>query len=106
MVSTLRTWRACGRLARDGFIGQDLVAGVKSGYNVTMAGAAGRGAPASNGWRLARQAYTATGTPIAGAGNRSFVTNQAGTIWQDNEGNAFTVVPTTDTPGDAVGPIQ
>ncbi len=92
----------------DGFIGQDLVAGVKSGYTIAMTpGAAVAGAPAScNGVAAGAvvQAYTATGTPIAGAGNRSFVTNQAGTIWQDTSGALFAAVPAAA--GGTINPIQ
>ena len=76
----------------DGFVGQDLVGGVKSGYNLAMtAGAGVTGAPAScNGVAAGSvaQTYYASALPISvgSTGNRSFATNQAGTIWQNTAG--------------------
>jgi prepilin-type N-terminal cleavage/methylation domain-containing protein len=95
----------------DGFIGQDIVGGVKSGYNIAMdGGAAVEGAPAScNGVAAGTvaQTYYASALPISvgSTGNRSFATNQAGTIWQNTDGTDITVDGLA--PGnDKITPIQ
>jgi prepilin-type N-terminal cleavage/methylation domain-containing protein len=96
----------------DGFIGQDIVGGVKSGYTITMdAPDTVDGAPAScNGVAAGgvAQGYNALAEPVAvgSTGNRSFATNQAGTIWQNMVGTEF-VVPEPGTEAtDDISPIQ
>ena len=93
----------------DGFIGQDLTSGVKSGYTIALtAGAVVAGAPAScNGLAAGAvvQTYVATAVPVAVAstGNRAFATNQAGTIWQNSAGATF-AIPAAATA--TITPIQ
>jgi type IV pilus assembly protein PilA len=93
----------------DGFIGQDLAvaAPVKSGYTVTMVGAGPvAGITACNAAASVNQTYFATATPVSkgSTGNRSFATNQAGTIWQDQAGALFAAIPAAPAAG--ITPIQ
>jgi prepilin-type N-terminal cleavage/methylation domain-containing protein len=97
----------------NGFISPDLGSAVtinKSGYSVTMASSIGVAAlaPAScNGLAAGAvvQGYTATATPMASGGSRSFGTNTSGTVYQKVGTAVLTIDDTTMT--DAAGlPIQ
>ena len=96
----------------DGFVGQDIVGGVKSGYNITMEGGeAVDGAPAScNGVAAdtVAQTWSANAIPVSvgSTGNRAFATNQAGTIWQNMEGTDFDVPEPGTEATDEISPIQ
>jgi prepilin-type N-terminal cleavage/methylation domain-containing protein len=99
----------CGA-AGDGFISADLgVAAtvVKSGYSVTLANGAGAAvAPNDCNGTPSSTAYFAEAHPqtIGSTGQRSFVTNQGGTIWQDTLGATFAAIPAA--PGGTISVIQ
>jgi type IV pilus assembly protein PilA len=100
---------ARGPAGGDGFVGQDLnaAAPVKSGYTIAMAGVTPvAGITACNASPSVNQTYFATATPLTpgSTGNRSFATNQAGTIWQDQAGGLFAAIPAA--PGAGITPIQ
>jgi len=75
--------------AANPFISPDLgtaASVVKSGYTVTMGGAASANAPASCNGQAAgagTEGYFATATPLGAGGTRFFFTNTTSTIWQD-----------------------
>jgi prepilin-type N-terminal cleavage/methylation domain-containing protein len=71
------------------FLSPDMTAGavvLKSGFNVTLASNGGAAGPASCRGDATELSYYASAAPadFGTTGNRSFATNQAGTIWQEN----------------------
>ena len=91
------------------FISPDLGAAVlvtKSGYDVTMAGTASAGAPASCNAGATITGFYATAEPqaLGSTGNRFFWTNTSGTIYQDP---AAAIADVNETGAPAAGtPIQ
>jgi type IV pilus assembly protein PilA len=88
----------CGTIG-DGFISADLATNgiTKSGYSVTLGDdAAAADGPTDCNTAATRTGYFAEAHPltIGSTGQRSFVTNQGGTIWQDTSGATFGAVPT------------
>jgi type IV pilus assembly protein PilA len=91
----------CGGVGggRQPFLSPDLTSAalvLKSGYNVTMAGAAGAAAgPADCNGTVSTMGYYSTATPatVGTTGQRAFATNQTMTIFQDPTG-----VPPADPP--------
>ena len=91
------------------FIGPDLGAATtvtKSGYAVTMTGAAAAASPAPCNGGAANSTttgYRATAEPNAGGGVRFFATNTTGTIWA----HTSTLASITDTTAPGAGaPLQ
>jgi len=72
----------------EAFLSADLTSApsvLKSGFTVTLATAGGAAGPADCNGTPTELSYYATATPadFGTTGNRSFATNQAGTIWQN-----------------------
>ena len=93
----------------DGFISADLgvAAPVKSGYSITFAaGTATPAGPVSCSPATLILDYVVSADPLqlGSTGQRSFVSSQAGTIWQDTSGTAMTAVPAASA--GTVSPIQ
>jgi prepilin-type N-terminal cleavage/methylation domain-containing protein len=87
------------------FLSPDLTSGatvLKSGFNVTLASNGGAAGPNDCNGTASELSYYANAAPAdyGTTGNRSFATNQAGTIWQNTSATPpaepFTVG--TDTP--------
>jgi prepilin-type N-terminal cleavage/methylation domain-containing protein len=83
----------------DGFISADLATTdvTKSGYHVNLAPAADAvDGPADCNAKLSTTSYVGEAHPlnVGSTGQRSFTTNQGGTIWQDTAGGTFGAVPT------------
>ncbi len=97
----------CGTLG-DGFISADLGLdpSIKSGYTVALANGAGGVAAANdcNGTASSTVYYAHTEPLTVGStGQRSFATNQGGTIWQDTAG---AVIAEPFAPAGTVNVIQ
>jgi prepilin-type N-terminal cleavage/methylation domain-containing protein len=99
-----------GSGSTDGFISTDLgqISNVKSGYTVTLASGTDvpTGTPASCTSVPMVTDYLSTATPltVGSTGQRSFASSQAGTIWQNLAGAAFTAIPTSAST--TIAPIQ
>jgi prepilin-type N-terminal cleavage/methylation domain-containing protein len=88
------------------FLSPDLTGGaavLKSGFDVTMVDTGAAGPNDCNGV-VSTLAYYGTAVPreFGVTGNRSFATNQAGTVWQNNTN----VAPTEPFGADGSTPIQ
>jgi len=90
------------------FLSPDLTVGgqvTKSGYLINQAGTDALG-PADCNATLSSTTYYAEAHPFApgSSGERSFITSEVGTVWQDAAGATFGGVPAA--PGGTITPIQ